>query len=133
MLVLLETKMADQMKLTEDLQYDMHIKFPSLGHSGGIIIMWKENILQVDELSVTLQGIHAIVKIFTQARRLVVHKGNRVSFINDSWIPNHPSIMSMIERLLTQADLSTTIATIYNNGVWDTSPISLNIPPNIIN
>lgn len=39
----------------------------------------------------------------------------------------------MIEGPLTQADLSTTFNSIYNNGTWDTSSISLNIPSNIRN
>ncbi|XP_075083424.1 uncharacterized protein LOC142167164 [Nicotiana tabacum] len=55
--------MADHKKLTEDLQYDIHIQFPAMRHSGGIIIMWKENILQVDEVLITSQGIHAMVKV----------------------------------------------------------------------
>nr|XP_009591566.1 uncharacterized protein LOC104088573 [Nicotiana tomentosiformis] len=62
MLVLLKTKMADHKKLTDEIQYDTHIQFPAVGHFGGIVIMWKENILQVDEVSVTPQGIHAMVK-----------------------------------------------------------------------
>ncbi|OIT39766.1 hypothetical protein A4A49_00232 [Nicotiana attenuata] len=33
MLVLLETKPVDHKKLTEELQYDMHIRFPAVGHS----------------------------------------------------------------------------------------------------
>ncbi|XP_019255050.1 PREDICTED: uncharacterized protein LOC109233625 [Nicotiana attenuata] len=63
MLVLLETKMADHKKLTEELQFDMHIQFPAIGHSRGIVIMWRENSLQIDEVAVNSQGIHAMVKV----------------------------------------------------------------------
>lgn len=67
-----------------------------------------------------------------KAIRCVVHKGDRVSFINDSWIPNYPPIRNMIEGPLSQTDLSAKVATIYNNRVWDTYFISLSTPPNII-
>ncbi|XP_019239455.1 PREDICTED: uncharacterized protein LOC109219450 [Nicotiana attenuata] len=63
MLVLLETKMADHKKLTEELQFDMHVQFPAVGFSGGIVIMWKETSIQVDEIAVNSQGIHAMVKV----------------------------------------------------------------------
>ncbi|XP_070018047.1 uncharacterized protein [Nicotiana sylvestris] len=63
MLVLLETKMADHKKLTEELQFDMHIQFPTVGHYGSIVIMWRDSSLQVDEVAVNSQGIHAIVKV----------------------------------------------------------------------
>lgn len=63
LIVLLETKMADHKKLTEELQYDMHIQFPAVGHSGSIVITWKESSLRVDEVVVTPQGTLAMVKI----------------------------------------------------------------------
>lgn len=66
-----------------------------------------------------------------QAIRWVVHKGDRVKFINDSWIPNYPPIRAMIEGPLTQTGLSATVTTIYNNETWDTFSISLSIPHNI--
>ncbi|XP_009800739.1 uncharacterized protein [Nicotiana sylvestris] len=64
MLVLLEKKkMADHKKLTEELQFDMIIQSPVIGLSGGIVIMWKEDIVSVEEVATTPQGIHAMVKV----------------------------------------------------------------------
>lgn len=55
MLVLLETRMAYHTKLIEELQFDLHIQFPVVGLSRGIVIMWKEDVIQIDEVSTTLK------------------------------------------------------------------------------
>lgn len=70
-------------------------------------------------------------KTCRKAIRWVVHKRDKVSFINDSWITDHPPIRSIIEGPLTQIDFSVKVATIYNTGAWDASSISLSILPNI--
>ncbi|OIT06561.1 hypothetical protein A4A49_61382, partial [Nicotiana attenuata] len=124
MLVLLETKMADHKKLTEELQFDMHIQFPAIGHSVGIVIMWRENSLQVDEVAVNSHGIHAMVK----AKRWIVHSENRVSFFNDPWINNLPAIRSLIHGPLTREDMSKTVANVHQNGIWDLSTLSHHPP-----
>lgn len=63
MLVLLETRMADHKKLAEEMHFDMLIQFPTMGLSRGIVMMWKADSVQIDEVSTTLQGVYAIVKI----------------------------------------------------------------------
>nr|XP_016515200.1 PREDICTED: uncharacterized protein LOC107831916 [Nicotiana tabacum] len=63
LLVLLETKIADDKKLTEELHFDMLIQSPTVGLSGGIVMIWKEDCVTVDEVSTTPQGIHAMVKV----------------------------------------------------------------------
>ncbi|OIT08485.1 hypothetical protein A4A49_63184, partial [Nicotiana attenuata] len=129
MLVLLETKMVDHKKLVKDLQFDMIIQSPTIGLSGRIVIMWKEDIVSVDKVATTLQGIHAMVK----ARKWVVHKGNRVNFLSDTWIPNQPAIRDMIEAPFSLNDLNAKANTVYNSGAWDLSTISMDLPPSIFN
>ncbi|XP_019265527.1 PREDICTED: uncharacterized protein LOC109243087 [Nicotiana attenuata] len=63
MLVLLETKMADHQTLAQQLQFDMIIQSPTIGPFGGIVLMWKEEFVAVEEVATTPQGIHAMVKV----------------------------------------------------------------------
>ncbi|OIS98968.1 hypothetical protein A4A49_60831 [Nicotiana attenuata] len=112
MLVLLKTKMVDHKKLTEELHFGMLIQSSAVRLSGGIVLMWKEYCVTFNEVSITPQGIHAMVK----ASRWIVHKGNRMSFINYAWIPNQPVIRDMIEGPLTPNDMTTKVDTNYNAG-----------------
>ncbi|KAG5568296.1 hypothetical protein H5410_064684, partial [Solanum commersonii] len=66
MLVLLETKMTDHSKLIEDLGFNSHTQSAVEGFSGGIVIMWKEDNIKLDNISVMSQGIHAMVKVSTK-------------------------------------------------------------------
>ncbi|KAK4726533.1 hypothetical protein R3W88_031450 [Solanum pinnatisectum] len=49
MLVLLKTKMTEHKSLTEELR--------------GIVVMWKEDALKLENLTITVQGIHITVKV----------------------------------------------------------------------
>lgn len=63
LLVLLETKMTEHKHLTEALKFDSQIQSAANGLSGGIVIMWKEDTLKLDNVYVTPQGIHVMVKV----------------------------------------------------------------------
>ncbi|XP_075092464.1 uncharacterized protein LOC142172691 [Nicotiana tabacum] len=63
MLDFLETKMADHQTLAQTLDFDMIIQSPAVGLSGGIVFMWKEDLVAVEEVATTPQGIHAMVKV----------------------------------------------------------------------
>lgn len=41
----------------------MLIQSPAVGLSDGIVMMWKADCVQVEDVSTTLQGIHAMVKV----------------------------------------------------------------------
>lgn len=56
---------------------------------------------------------------------------NRVSFLNDVWIPNNNSISSMIEGSFTTNDQTTKVDNVYNNSDWNT--LSITVPDNIMN
>lgn len=63
LLVLLETKMTDHKNITDILNFDSFIQSPAEGLSGGIVIMWNEDVVKLDNISVTTQGIHAKIKV----------------------------------------------------------------------
>ncbi|KAG5610110.1 hypothetical protein H5410_021391 [Solanum commersonii] len=62
LLVLLETNMIEHRNLTEEINFDTQIQIVSNGFSSGNVIMWKEQILNLDNISVTPQGIHVMDK-----------------------------------------------------------------------
>ncbi|KAH0712445.1 hypothetical protein KY289_008404 [Solanum tuberosum] len=63
MLVLLETKITNHKQLTNTLKFDTHIQSAANGLFGGIIIMWKERIVKIDNLTIPSKGIHVMVKV----------------------------------------------------------------------
>ncbi|XP_019258278.1 PREDICTED: uncharacterized protein LOC109236539 [Nicotiana attenuata] len=63
MLVLLETKMANHQALAQALDFEIIIQSLAVGLSGGIVFMWKEELVAVEEVVTTPQGIHAMVKV----------------------------------------------------------------------
>lgn len=50
MLVLLETKMVEHKSLTNALGFDIYIQASVVGLSGGIVFMWKDDILHLENL-----------------------------------------------------------------------------------
>ncbi|OIT25000.1 hypothetical protein A4A49_59408, partial [Nicotiana attenuata] len=137
MLVLLETKMAGHQSLAKNLDFDMIIQSPVVGLSGGIVFMWKEDLVAVEEVATTPQGIHAMSLLkgwetCSKASRWVVNRGNRVNFLTDTWIPNQPALRQLIEGPLTQNDLQIKVETIHNMGTWNTSSLSFDLPPHIL-
>lgn len=67
MLVLLETKMKDHKKLIEDLGFDDQIQSETRGLSGEIVIMQKENTFKVEDISISNQDIHVMVKVLSSS------------------------------------------------------------------
>lgn len=63
LLVLLETKMTEHQSLTKELKFDSQIQSAANGLSGGIVIMWNEDTLKLENLSITPQGIHVTIKV----------------------------------------------------------------------
>ncbi|KAH0722244.1 hypothetical protein KY285_004848 [Solanum tuberosum] len=53
MLFLLEIKMTEHKSLTEELKFDSQIQATANGLSGGIVIMWNEDTLKLEDLSIT--------------------------------------------------------------------------------
>lgn len=53
MLVLLETRMTKHNHLIHELGFSEKIQSPAIGLFGGIVIMWKDDLLKIDEVSST--------------------------------------------------------------------------------
>lgn len=65
-LVRLETKINDHKNIIDALRYDAYIQAPTDGMLSEIVVMWKEELLKLDSLSVTPQGIHILVKVISK-------------------------------------------------------------------
>lgn len=63
LLVLLETKMTDHKNVTDALKFDTFVQSPVAGMLRGFMIMWKEDIVKLDSISVTPQGIHTLIEV----------------------------------------------------------------------
>lgn len=66
-LILLETKMTDHKGVTETLGFDHQLQFTAIGCSGGIVIVWKTDTLYLEDIYITPQGIHAMVKVLSSS------------------------------------------------------------------
>ncbi|KAK4737580.1 hypothetical protein R3W88_001277 [Solanum pinnatisectum] len=53
MMVLLETKVTEHAKITKDLVFDAQIQSAAEGLLGSIVIMWKEDLLKLDNIYVS--------------------------------------------------------------------------------
>ncbi|OIT35847.1 hypothetical protein A4A49_64570, partial [Nicotiana attenuata] len=132
LLVLLKITMADHKHLTTELQFDAQFQNPSIGQSGGTVLMWKDELLKIEEVSTTSQGIHAMGwKACSKASRWVVHKWDRVNFLEDIWLPNMQPLNSIPRGPWQQADLNMKVNTLHRNGAWDLKSISYPIPDDI--
>lgn len=57
-------KMAEHRRITEELGFDTQIQSLVEGLSaGGIFIMWKEDSVNMNNIFLTPQGIHVMVKV----------------------------------------------------------------------
>lgn len=65
MLVILETRMVEHKSITLELGFDNQIQYPDVGRSGGIVIMWRDNNLKLEDISISQQAIHAVVKVLS--------------------------------------------------------------------
>lgn len=63
MVVLFETKMVDHKILAEMLHFGSYLESSSTGQKRGIVIMWKKDLLNLQNFSISPQGIHTIVKV----------------------------------------------------------------------
>ncbi|KAK4713628.1 hypothetical protein R3W88_019535 [Solanum pinnatisectum] len=66
MLVLLETRLGEHKRLTKVPHFDSQIQSATNGLLGGIVIMWKKDILKLSDISITSQRIHVTVQVSTE-------------------------------------------------------------------
>ncbi|KAK4713764.1 hypothetical protein R3W88_019671 [Solanum pinnatisectum] len=63
MLVLLETRMSEHKILTEVFNFDSQFQSAAAGLFGGMVIIWKNDVLNVGDISITPQSIHVSIQI----------------------------------------------------------------------
>lgn len=63
MLVLLETKINEHKTLKDAPRFDPYIQSSAVGLLGGIVVMWKEHLLHLDNFTISPQGIHVMIKV----------------------------------------------------------------------
>lgn len=63
MLGFLETRMTDRKRLAETLHFEAYIQSPVDGYSDGIVVMWKEDAVKPEEVTINAQSIHAMVQV----------------------------------------------------------------------
>lgn len=56
--------MMEHRKLTKDLKFHSQIQLVADGALRGIVIMWKEQELKLNNISITPQGVHFLVKVY---------------------------------------------------------------------
>ncbi|XP_075091723.1 uncharacterized protein LOC142171904 [Nicotiana tabacum] len=62
-LLLLETHMADYKHLANELHFSDQFQSPTNGQSGDIVVMWKDDLIKLEEISTAPQGVHVMVKV----------------------------------------------------------------------
>ncbi|KAK4713834.1 hypothetical protein R3W88_019741 [Solanum pinnatisectum] len=55
--------MKDHKHLTNELRFDSQIQFTADDLFGGKVIMWKDDSLKMNNIYITTQGIHVLVKV----------------------------------------------------------------------
>ena len=55
--------MTEHKHLTKALKFDTHIQSTASGLFGDIVIMWKEDVIKLDSITITKQGVHVMVKV----------------------------------------------------------------------
>ncbi|KAK4721944.1 hypothetical protein R3W88_012177 [Solanum pinnatisectum] len=63
LVALLETKIKNHRSLLEDFPFNRMIEVPTVGNSGGIVVLWDDAILELDEITTTTHEVHAIIKV----------------------------------------------------------------------
>ncbi|XP_016540951.2 uncharacterized protein LOC107841591 [Capsicum annuum] len=97
-LALLETRMGDHNKLAEDLGFSNKIQYPTVGTSRGLVIMWNDHNISINDINISPQGIHT-----------TVHVSNPPSYwyFSAIYVSNHFQDKKVLWNQLT--DLSDTI------------------------
>lgn len=49
--------------LLESFPFNKMIEVPAIGNSGGIVVLWDDNFLELDEITTTSQEVHAMIKV----------------------------------------------------------------------
>ncbi|KAH0705503.1 hypothetical protein KY290_010195 [Solanum tuberosum] len=62
LVVLLETKIQCHPTLLKIFSFNKMIEVSAIGNSRGIVVLWDDNFLELDEITTTSQEVHAMIK-----------------------------------------------------------------------
>lgn len=62
---LLETRMGNHNKLAEDLGFPKKIKYPSVRSSGGLVIMWEDDNLSINDINISPKAFTFLFRLAT--------------------------------------------------------------------
>ncbi|KAK4718343.1 hypothetical protein R3W88_016681 [Solanum pinnatisectum] len=51
--------------MLDEFPFNKMTKVPTMGNSGGLVVLWDDNLLELDEIATTGQEIHAMIKVST--------------------------------------------------------------------
>jgi len=78
-------------------------------------------------VSRTWKNIQKGWEVCQKASRWVIHRGDKVFFMKDTWIPHSPAIDKIIHGPFTEGELSLKIRDIYGNGIWNLEDLSFDL------
>ncbi|OIS95983.1 hypothetical protein A4A49_07426 [Nicotiana attenuata] len=88
LLVLLETRMTDHKHLTIELKFSAQFQTSDVGQYGGIVVMWKDDLVKLEEVSTTPQGVHVMVKVTLYNSKWLcstIYASNYLNDMNRLW------------------------------------------------
>lgn len=60
---LLETRMQDHKRISKTLGFSNNIQFPATGNFGGRVLMWKDENINITEISISPQVIYTMIQV----------------------------------------------------------------------
>ncbi|XP_019244264.1 PREDICTED: uncharacterized protein LOC109224131 [Nicotiana attenuata] len=69
LVVLFETHMHDHTVLCDDFHFTNFYKVPATGQAGGIVLLWHDNVLAVENLAMTEQEVHVMIQVFPNPQK----------------------------------------------------------------
>lgn len=55
--------MQDHQTLRDNFSFNNMIQVPTVANSGGLAMLWDDDIVELDDVATTVQEIHAMVKV----------------------------------------------------------------------
>lgn len=80
----------------------------------------------------TCQNVKNGCQVCSKATRWVVHKGDKINFNGDSWIPGMESLRSLISGPVNQGYEGLKVGTFYSESHWDITSISFDFPEDVV-
>ncbi|KAG5586743.1 hypothetical protein H5410_047177 [Solanum commersonii] len=116
-------KNAKPPTLTRRFSLNQMIKVSTMCNSDGLVLLWDDNILELDEIATKGLEIHAMIKCTSWD----LGSGNLISFWEDRLLP-HPLLRKRILGPLHKQDLALKVSDVILNGIWALHNLSIKLP-----